>query len=910
MVTDNFSSLEKLRIADPDTYVWVKGRLTLISPLPSGEALDLLTDTTIWGLSQEAGMGKAVAEGLLSLMARNLEDRLRTYQALVRQAAKTGPTLGRIVATFLTPVLMKGDAFLEQFKNTLEIMQRKGTYTLTAPLEVMAELLSAGDIDSASAYLDLLATTFAQELTYNQSNRLVYLIPKAVSGFDPRRRKVLIRQLRKVIRTDLKLVDPFLDGLEKGVSLLDKTALEAFVAQALEIYVQSPASSEKFLSLSSKVGKDACAALQRAVPLSQVNAQLNRYLQARIGQPVAVKPLSELPKSATSISWVCSDGRHIFLPDEIDCHPSQRENVTLYKTLSRLEAGFFECRTFDFDLERAADSYPEVARRDDLHSNDAAQESLSDGERFLAGFFPGALAADLFDVFEQARVSLHLWDRYPGLMRQVVPIICNNAQNNGALDAHSLLAPVFAELVLAKKMPSSEDAVIVDLQHQLVEMFRRKMDLSSSVEASARLVCLAFDLIARRLGIRINRYTALIFPFDRRLHWDLVGRAFASQAKTVSRIKIRLKEMGMEVYRSDLRNRLAEQQGLLSADDITELVITRAKASPMAVSTLDLSGLDLEALLRQSGIEAMASHKTNGDAFCYPEWAVHLQDYLYDHTRVYEVEVPGDQDEAFYNRILDRHRGLVANMRRAFELLKPEGLALLRQWPEGDAFDYRALLDFAIDRRAGRIPSDRMFIKRLKQERDVAVMLLVDISRSTANPVSGGHSTVLDVAKEALVLFCEALQVVGDDYAIAGFSGTGRHSVDFYNVKRFQEPISDKVRSCISALKPQRSTRMGAAIRHAAALLAQTEAGVRLMIVVSDGFPNDIGYKSEYAIADTCRSIQEARSRNFHVKAITVNIGSDPRLDDLYGRNHHHVIGDIRDLPDKLVRLYGALTRL
>jgi nitric oxide reductase NorD protein len=187
--------------------------------------------------------------------------------------------------------------------------------------------------------------------------------------------------------------------------------------------------------------------------------------------------------------------------------------------------------------------------------------------------------------------------------------------------------------------------------------------------------------------------------------------------------------------------------------------------------------------------------------------------------------------------------------------------------------------------------------------------LLVDLSRSTANAVAGGHATVLDVAKEALVIFCEALQVVGDNYAIAGFSGTGRHAVDFYGIKTFQEPLSDRVRARISVLSPQRSTRMGAAIRHATALLGKAESRVRLIIVVSDGFPNDLGYKADYAIADTRRAVQEARARNYHLKAITVNIGSDPRLDDLYGRVHHHVIGDVRELPTKLLRLYGTLTR-
>lgn len=909
MAVTHFSSLDKLQIADPDTYVWVKGRLALISPSPSDQVVSLLADATIWGLSQEAGMGDALAKGFLKLIPKVPEEQIEKYIAMVRQAAKTGPTLGRIMATFLAPVLMVDDPFLMHFQETIGIMQRKGTYTLTAPLEVLSEILSEGDVGAASAYLGLLAAIFSQEITYNQSVRLVYLIPKAVAGFVTRRRKIQIQQLDKVAHTDLKLVDPFLDGLEKGSGLLDENALDDFVGQALVRYTQEPELGIKFLSLSSKVGKDACAALGRAVPLNQVKAQLDRYLHARMGRSVTVTPLSELATGKNDVSWVCSDGRHIFLPDEIDCYPTQIQNLTLYKSLSRLEAGFFECRTFDFDLEKAADRYPEVGRRVGNVANEITGASLSDGERFIGSFYPDTLAADLFNIFEQARVVFHLRRSYPGLMRQVMPLIFIEAQDSGGFDASGLLAPVFAELVLASKISVSEDTDIAALQCELLEMFRDEIDESSPVEATARLVCLAFDLIEQRLGREINRYKPLVFPFDRRLHWDIIGRAFTSEQQTALRIKMRLKEMGLEVYPSDLRNRLSQQHGLLAADDIAELVLVRAQSESLEGPVIDLSEIDMASLLRNSGADIMAPNKSNGDAFCYPEWALHLQDYLYDHTRVYEIEVPGDQDDAFYNGTLIQHRGLVANMRRAFELLKPEGLAILRQWPDGDAFDYRALLDFAMDRRAGRIPSDRLFIKRLKQERDVAVMLLVDLSRSTANPVSGGHATVLDVTKEALVLFCEALQVVGDDFAIAGFSGTGRHCVDFFGIKGFQESFSETVRSRISALKAHRSTRMGAAVRHAASLLARTDARVRLLIVVSDGFPNDIGYKSDYAIADTGRAIQEARSQNFHVKAITVNIGSDPRLDDLYGRNHHHVIGDVRELPDKLVRLYGALTR-
>jgi nitric oxide reductase NorD protein len=236
-------------------------------------------------------------------------------------------------------------------------------------------------------------------------------------------------------------------------------------------------------------------------------------------------------------------------------------------------------------------------------------------------------------------------------------------------------------------------------------------------------------------------------------------------------------------------------------------------------------------------------------------------------------------------------------------------MTILRQWREGDAFDYRALLDYALDKKAGLMPSDRLFIKRMKRVRDVAALLLVDLSRSTANTVDDRGTRVLDVEKQAIVLLCEALKVVGDRFAIAGFSGTGPLGVDYYRIKDLDAPLDDDRKSRIGAMAPQRSTRMGAAIRHATALLAPVQARVRLIIILGDGFPNDLAYKGTYAVEDTRRAVMEARSAAIHVKAITVNVVDNGQLDRLYGSTHHTLIGNVHDLPDKLVRVYSALTR-
>jgi len=296
------------------------------------------------------------------------------------------------------------------------------------------------------------------------------------------------------------------------------------------------------------------------------------------------------------------------------------------------------------------------------------------------------------------------------------------------------------------------------------------------------------------------------------------------------------------------------------------------------------------------------------NVFRYPEWDSTQNEYLVDYARLTEKELSGHAN-GFYLQILQRHRGLVKRIKTAFELLKPEGIQILRQWIEGDDFDYRAMLDYAVDKRAGIMPSDRLYIKRMKSARDVAVMLLVDLSKSTSNTVQGSADTVLDVEKEAIVLFCEALEVVGDTYAISGFSGTGRLGVDFFMLKGFKESMGASVRARVNAMAPQRNTRMGTAIRHAAQHFNRVDSAVRLLIVLGDGYPNDADYKKRYAIEDTRKAIFEARSQNIYTHGITVNIRSNNEMDDLFGPVHHTAITDVRELPDKLWRIYSALTR-
>jgi nitric oxide reductase activation protein len=297
-----------------------------------------------------------------------------------------------------------------------------------------------------------------------------------------------------------------------------------------------------------------------------------------------------------------------------------------------------------------------------------------------------------------------------------------------------------------------------------------------------------------------------------------------------------------------------------------------------------------------------------GTVFRYPEWDERLGDYLPEHVRLRERMTPGGP-VGYYSDVLRRHDDLVRQTRKAFERLRPEGLKRLRRWLDGDEFDYRQLIDAAVDRRIGDMPSDRLFVKRVKDRREVAVLLLVDLSRSTANRVPGSESSVLEIEKEAIVILCEALTILGDSLAVAGFSGSGRLGVDYFRIKGFDEPLSEDVKLRIGALQPQRNTRMGAAIRHSARELASQPASVRLLMILSDGFPNDTEYKGSHAVADTRQARTELNARGIRFHALTVNLPADPQLDQVYGKARHHVVSDVRELPGRLLRVYSALTK-
>ena len=228
---------------------------------------------------------------------------------------------------------------------------------------------------------------------------------------------------------------------------------------------------------------------------------------------------------------------------------------------------------------------------------------------------------------------------------------------------------------------------------------------------------------------------------------------------------------------------------------------------------------------------------------------------------------------------------------------------VVRRRRQGDDIDLDALIEALCDTQAGLSPSDRLFTRALRIERDITALFLVDMSHSTAGWIGLA-------VKEALVLLAEALEAVGDSYGIYGFSGMRRSRSELYHIKHPEEAYGTVVQQRIAAITPREYTRMGPPIRHLTKKLLGSPSKIRLLVVISDGKPEDYDdYKGQYAIEDTRKALLEARGCGVHPFCITIDKAAHEYLAHMFGRGNYIFVNDVSMLPTKMSEIYRRLTR-
>ena len=293
-----------------------------------------------------------------------------------------------------------------------------------------------------------------------------------------------------------------------------------------------------------------------------------------------------------------------------------------------------------------------------------------------------------------------------------------------------------------------------------------------------------------------------------------------------------------------------------------------------------------------------------GEGIPIDEWDYKQQRIQKAHCRLQVMASRDSEPTELPQRLQHQAR----KIRRQFEILQPQ-----RHWAnrqnDGTEIDLENYINFLADRRHGHVNSDIPVYRELRNKsRDLSCLLLADLSLSTDAHIND-HARVVDVIRDSLFLFSEALTVTGDRFALHGFSSRNRSHIRFYNIKGFDEPYDNNARGYINAVRPGYYTRMGAAIRHATDLLAQEASSQKLLLILTDGKPNDLDkYEGRYGIEDTRMAVLEAEKQGLNPFCITIDEEAESYLPYIFGSKSFVVIRNAEELPKKLPQLYLRLT--
>lgn len=291
----------------------------------------------------------------------------------------------------------------------------------------------------------------------------------------------------------------------------------------------------------------------------------------------------------------------------------------------------------------------------------------------------------------------------------------------------------------------------------------------------------------------------------------------------------------------------------------------------------------------------------------YPEWDYSTKTYRPDWVSLYETLHPAGNAEDI-DKLLAKHERLVKQLKQIMDLLKPQRYVRVRYQEEGSELDLDVAIRSLIDFKSGATPDPRINMSHQHDGRDIAVMLLLDLSASLADIPDGCEQTLLELSQEAVALLGVAIEGIGDSFAIAGFSSNTRHEVRYQHIKGYSEHWDDTVKARLAAMEAGYSTRMGAALRHASHYLSTQKADKKLLLVLTDGEPSDIDANDPRLLIEDARmAVKELDRDGIYTYCINLDPNADEYVADIFG-NQYTVIDKVERLPEKLPRLFASLT--
>ena len=674
------------------------------------------------------------------------------------------------------------------------------------------------------------------------------------------------------------------------------------------------------------------------VDLLDVERRLALFAQAITGAAYEVRA-SETFAGSGAIArddTAMLSSKALYLPSRFATHANRHFNRRGYRLLALHQLGYREFGTFEFRIATAIERSPSLGLRG--ARGELARES--DFDAFYALFTYPPLAHLLFRLLEAYRIDCRMQGAYPG--------ICGDHRREAAAE-------------LARRRPLE---LVVELRDVLEAMLRFTL-------GSPRL-----DLIDRdttdALAALLTMTEALRSPTaDVYTTADAIVRIYAVlesaglvPAAIGPLVNVEADATRFEIERPPMHG--APPMEWLQREDRLddwneELAGLDATIATGAIDAEGVSGdagaerpLDIDVRRRSDARDTLARRldmerstvlhalgdegKPVGVSFLYDEWDTNAQQYLRGWCRLYERRAEAGDVKAV-GELVKRIAPHEQRVRRQFQQLPLQAYQRTRRVLDGEELDWDQILDHEIDRRRGAAPDERVYQRRDRITRDVAAVFLIDLSASTDDPVllpdvansapsddddplwqparidrdAPPPRRIIDVLRDSIALMGRALDVHGDAFAVYGFSGYGRDCVEFYVGKEFGESFRGASLKALVGMRPRRSTRMGPAIRRSAAKLRRTGSALKVLIMLSDGFPQDCDYgpdrsDHEYGVADTAQALAEAARAGVQTFCVTVDRSGHDYLKRMCPDDRYMLIEEIEALPDALTKLYQKLT--
>ncbi len=498
----------------------------------------------------------------------------------------------------------------------------------------------------------------------------------------------------------------------------------------------------------------------------------------------------------------------------------------------------------------------------------------------------------LIELFEDARVEHLAIQLFPGLRKLWLPFFTLPAEA-GEMPPHPTLA-LLLRLARALLDPDYRDPD--GLIDQAVQAFHAELALRPEDNQISWDAGVAFhNALGRQAALpslRLLEDWPVPYRDDNRYLWDFDEAEF--QRRGVDYIPASQRQVRKHVSLMEFVNEVEVET---AGDDAQEIWVLGTELFPYEDEGVSYN--------QKEGKEPVS------EPFHYQEWDHHVQLFRPDWATVMERrQSPGDPAEM--DELLTRYRPLASRIRHLIDALQPQGVVRRRGYEEGEELDLNAAVRAMIDIRRGIMPDPRISIRITRHVRDLAVLILLDLSESTNERVQKDDDTsptVLTLTREATGLLAWAIDAIGDPFAIHGFASDGRHDVQYYRFKDFNQPYDDTPKARLAGMKGGLSTRMGAALRHAGYHLRQQPAEKRLVLLITDGEPADIDERDpQYLRHDAKKAVEDLAMQGIYTYCLTLDPLADRYVARIFGENRFAIVDHVERLPERLPAVFATIT--